>query len=571
MVEIGRNKRYYVKWTNYFMGGMKMGKLFKKLVSVITTVVVVSVLVVTSLPAVEAKATTTTITESGAAIVPNSAENNVVTAKRKEGVYFKKPAGWGTPTCYVYDDSTSTIKKNASWPGIQMIDDGENGYYYKIPEGFTNPKVMFASGNKQFPGANQAGHVYTPGTALICDGISWKEEKITEGNPNPVVLTEGVYFKKPSDWGIPTCYVYDDSTSTVKKNASWPGVQMIYDGLNGYYYKIPEGFTNPKVMFASGNKQFPGANQAGHVYTPGTALICDGTSWREEKIVKPVPATVGISQEGGIFKTESLELTLSLLNASSATYSVNDGPAIAYTNGQKIIIGDDIRVNSNIIVKLRATGATGIVEKTYTFTKEEQIISDPLVMPTVQISPAGPHYVGLDINISLDKEFKTAYKYYKFEIGSQVISDFSEAKETNWTPFKSGTYVIKITGEDGKGNSATVTKNIIIESDDIMDYVDITSAGPSVTIKLKNVVITPELINQIKSSKYYAQIISSEEYSQFLLAVKAKLITISYSDMSITVNQVKIGNYFIPIPVFDEEGNLSKEFIPVVINYTVPK
>ena len=441
-----------------------MVKSLKKLVSVITTVVVVSVLVLTSLPAIEAKAITTGAA-IGDQIVSNVAGNNVQAAKRIEGVYFKKPAGWG----------------------------------------------------------------------------------------------------------IPTCYVYDDSTSTVKKNASWPGVQMIYDGENGYYYKIPEGFTNPKVMFASGNKQFPGSNQAGHVYTPGTALICDGTSWKEVKIVKPVPATIGISQEGGIFKTESLELTLSLQNALSATYSINDGTEIAYTNGQKIVIGASTINNNNVTVKLKAIGETGIVEKTYTFTKKEEIISDPLIMPEVQISPEGPHYVGLDIKISLDKEFKTAYKYYKFEVGSNVISDFSEAKETNWTPFKSGAYEVKITGKDEKGNTSTVFKDITIESDNIMDYVDITSVGPSVKIKLKNVVITPELINQIKSSKYYGQIISSEEYAQFKLAVKAKLITISYSDMSITVNQVKIGNYFIPIPVFDEEGNLSKELIPVVINYTVPK
>ena len=63
----------------------------------------------------------------------------------KGGVVFDNSEyKWGKVYCYVYDESGSSVVNNASWPGVQMTDEGGDFWTYEFPDKFTgNVQVIF--------------------------------------------------------------------------------------------------------------------------------------------------------------------------------------------------------------------------------------------------------------------------------------------------------------------------------------------------------------------------------------------------------------------------------------------
>ncbi|WP_294359841.1 starch-binding protein [uncultured Clostridium sp.] len=180
-----------------------------------------------------------------------------------------------------------------------------------------------------------------------------------------------VYFKKPSRWGTPKVYIYDDTTySTVKKIAAWPGVEMTSNGGNLYSYTLPEEWNDldAKVIFTDGTNQTSGTNKAGLELT-SRSMLYDNGSWTE--YVEPeITPEVSSSKEDCSFKG-TLELTLGCKNVDKATYSINGAEEVEYSNGKIITIGKDSAVGSNITVTLKGVYGEKEVEKTYRYTKVE--------------------------------------------------------------------------------------------------------------------------------------------------------------------------------------------------------
>ena len=113
------------------------------------------------------------------------------------------------------------------------------------------------------------------------DGITNVEQTYTYTKVEPV-KQKVVYFKKPSGWGTPKVYIYDDTTySTVKKIAEWPGVAMTSEGGDLYSYTLPKEWRYAKVIFTDGTNQTPSANEPGLEMT--TNMIYDNGSWCEYK------------------------------------------------------------------------------------------------------------------------------------------------------------------------------------------------------------------------------------------------------------------------------------------------
>ena len=87
----------------------------------------------------------------------------------KEGtkIYFVKPANWADRVCaYVYDESSSSeVKYNASWPGVEMTLEADGTYCYTFTEEWVNPLVIFTDGSNQSNGAME------PGAAVIADKV----------------------------------------------------------------------------------------------------------------------------------------------------------------------------------------------------------------------------------------------------------------------------------------------------------------------------------------------------------------------------------------------------------------
>ena len=86
----------------------------------------------------------------------------------------------------------------------------------------------------------------------------------------PIVTTSVAKIKLPSGWSSANIYVYDESGSTVKELAAWPGAAMTNEGNGVYSYTLPEGWgDNTQVIFNNGNNQIPAAQQPGFVLPAG--------------------------------------------------------------------------------------------------------------------------------------------------------------------------------------------------------------------------------------------------------------------------------------------------------------
>ena len=224
------------------------------------------------------KITVTLSADDGITNVEQTYTYTKVEPVKQKVVYFKKPSGWGTPKVYIYDDTTySTVKKIAEWPGVAMTSEGGDLYSYTLPEEWNDldAKVIFTDGTNQTPGANQAGLELTSNSMLYDNG-SWSE--YTQDDNDEALVA---YFVKPSNWGTPRIYVYDDSTGTVKKISAWPGELMTSEGGDLYSYTLPKEWRYAKVIFTDGTNQTPSANEPGLEMT--TNMIYDNGSWCEYK------------------------------------------------------------------------------------------------------------------------------------------------------------------------------------------------------------------------------------------------------------------------------------------------
>lgn len=73
-------------------------------------------------------------------------------------IYFEKPSGWADEiNAYVYDESTSTTKKNAEWPGAAMTKESDGTYSYTFTEAWDSGLVIFNDGTNQYPASMEPG------------------------------------------------------------------------------------------------------------------------------------------------------------------------------------------------------------------------------------------------------------------------------------------------------------------------------------------------------------------------------------------------------------------------------
>nr|WP_302597080.1 starch-binding protein [uncultured Cellulosilyticum sp.] len=193
--------------------------------------------------------------------------------------YFVKPSDWSDQVnIYVYDESGSTVKEVAQWPGVAMTNEGNNLYSYTLPEGWDEAQVIFNDGNNQVPGANQSGYVLK-GT-MIYDNGNWSTYTVSDednDNDDDVTSSKIAYFDNASyNWSQVYIYAYDESGDTVKENAAWPGVLMTNEGNNIYSYVAPEEWEDVHVIFTDGNGvQIPGSTQTGFSLT-GSMIYSNG-------------------------------------------------------------------------------------------------------------------------------------------------------------------------------------------------------------------------------------------------------------------------------------------------------
>ncbi|SDF66291.1 alpha-amylase [Fontibacillus panacisegetis] len=191
-----------------------------------------------------------------------------------------------------------------------------------------------------------------------------KTYTFTKEDPNAALK---IHYYKPSNWGTPNIYYYDDSVTPTKNGPAWPGVAMQAEG-NGWYVATVPGWTKAKVIFNSNGNQIPGAEQSGYQVS--------GEKWIKDGVVhpnnpdNPIP-TISIDKSEGVFNSDSFDITISYQGANSATYSLNGSAPISFTSGTKVTIGAGDADGTTYTLNVTAIGSTTNTTKTYTFKKQQ--------------------------------------------------------------------------------------------------------------------------------------------------------------------------------------------------------
>lgn len=177
-------------------------------------------------------------------------------------VYFTKPSNWGDKIyAYVYDESGSSVKSAAEWPGIEMTNEGDSKYSYTFTEAWDNALIIFSDGANQVPAANEPGMKVEPEKTYSTSSSSSKTETGSPGkgaeDPSDGIK---VYFKKPSSWGDTIyAYIYNGGD----QQSAWPGKACKDEGNSTYSYNVSSKWTKGLIMFTDGTNQYPASGASG--------------------------------------------------------------------------------------------------------------------------------------------------------------------------------------------------------------------------------------------------------------------------------------------------------------------
>ena len=220
----------------------------------------------------------------------------------------------------------------------------------------------------------------TVGSASDGNGtVHTVDVKGTDASGNPITQTytytkkdmsqqfssgKQIYCVKPSGWGDTIyCYAYVDETTN---NAAWPGVAMTNEGDGIYSYDLPSGWTNAYVIFNDGNNQDPASQQPGFQYTSGKTMAYEDGAFEEVTVQPAGPSVTSSVADGTTFDTETKDIVLTLKNATSGTYSVDNGPVKTFTDTATVTLGQGKIADTDVTVKVTATD--GSTTKNFTFT-----------------------------------------------------------------------------------------------------------------------------------------------------------------------------------------------------------
>lgn len=113
-----------------------------------------------------------------------------------------------------------------------------------------------------------------------------------------------------------------------------------------------------------------GGTVSGNIGSTGVAVVAKGT---------PTP-TASADQETQTFKGDTITVGLSLTNATSGTYQLEDYTPVTFTGSPKIKIGSDYNKGETIKLTLTATNGSETTSSTYYYTKSTAVGSGVYVI-----------------------------------------------------------------------------------------------------------------------------------------------------------------------------------------------
>ena len=189
--------------------------------------------------------------------------------------------------------------------------------------------------------------------------------KYKKVDPNATIT---VYVKAPGAFNM---YAWDSVNN--KLLGAWPGKAssaLDKKTIAGeeFYYSTFADVEAVNVIFNSGSGQTPDIKGI----TEDTYSEYDGGSNARQIEISSDEPVVKFSPNGGIFKTETLDVTATVANATSAWYRIDGGAQVNISGSSATFtIGGDVQYGSTISVDWSATGATGTRTGKVTYTKQD--------------------------------------------------------------------------------------------------------------------------------------------------------------------------------------------------------
>ena len=258
--------------------------------------------------------------------------------------------------------SSTTGSTNFSTPTLEITLAAKNvaDTTYETSEG---DKGSFEDGTVITIGKKVAegGNVTVTLTGTGKNGVVKKVFSFTKVGKN------AAYIQLPSGWSAPYCYAYSKSNESVS-NGAWPGIAMTEVGDGVYKYEIPDTISDPLVIFYGGSNanRYPLDMQPGLELTG--SMIYKDSNWTAYEDQNPV--VTSSLESGSTFDTESETITLTLKNAESGTYCVDDGPVKTFTDSADVVVGQGKIADTDITVKTTAVNGDQKIEKTFTYHKK---------------------------------------------------------------------------------------------------------------------------------------------------------------------------------------------------------
>ena len=170
-----------------------------------------------------------------------------------------------------------------------------------------------------------------------------------------------VYYRN-NGWSVVNAYYWPKGGSGP---VTWPGTAMTNEGDNIYSIVVPAG--NDMIIFNNG------ADQTDDLSIPTDKNLYDGASgqWEEYNPGPKMPSVSASKKDGSSFKTDTLDVVITVNDADSASYSVDGGAAVSFTGTATVTVGAGVAVNSTTTISVTATNANGTTTKSFTYTKKE--------------------------------------------------------------------------------------------------------------------------------------------------------------------------------------------------------
>ena len=383
----------------------------------------------------------------------------------------------------------------------------------------------------------------------------------------PIVTTSVAKIKLPSGWSSANIYVYDESGSTVKELAAWPGAAMTNEGNGVYSYTLPEGWgDNTQVIFNNGNNQIPAAQQPGFVLPAGNiGTYADGRWTLEEEIIPTEPieinsfttnktspqiadTTITLTADAnggaGALQYKFVAKNISTGNEKvisnfSSSNSVKWTPTVAGTYEVKVIVKDsEDATEYKTIEFVVAERVSDITLSQIKIDKDSCVVSEEVVLSAEATGGIG--------NLS--------YKFY-YEKDSEyvVIKEYSSENSVVWTPTEAGTYSVRVEVRDSAGNVRMSGKNFVVESKLKVSGVTLSKED----IKVGETVDITTIALGANNIKYRVAVHDFENTWTTLHDFETSNITSWTPEIADT--------YVIWVDVIDEDGNYLSESIEVKV------